>query len=121
MRVAPWVVNAVASSSRSSVRPTARCQLGHAVIGSRYKHQNALSTSLTDIAPPPPKGKGKGKRREDIRYDIGGAGQSNDKMAYFQKASGGAADEGGLGADWVMDGGDPIEGIETGRVVECRR
>lgn len=126
MKVSPWVVNAVASSSRSTKRTVGSSRPRRVVIGSRFNHHSAVSTSTYSPDRPPPtaiQGKGKGKRREDIRYDIGGAGQSNDKQAYFQQSIGGSAttEDAGLGSDWVIDGGDTVEGIEPGRVVECRR
>lgn len=121
MRVAPWVVNAVASSSRSTARATGRDQLGHVAVGSRVRHNSEVSRSSSDLKPPPLSTRDKGKRREDIRYDIGGAGHSNDKQAYFAKPISSSTEEGGVGSDWVVDGSDVSGGVESGRVVECRR
>lgn len=95
------------------------------VLGARFNHHSVSASTSSPDRPLPAvvPGKGKGKRREDVRYDIGGAGQSNDKQAYFQRSVGGSAstEDVGLGSDWVIDGSDAIEGIEPGRVVECRR
>ena len=97
----------IASSSRPSTRLVSR----QAVLpgARRARHHGALQPTPTRLD--------KGKRREDIKYDTGAVGHSVERQAYFANA--GNSDIGG-GGDW---GSSPEEtqGIEPGRVVECRR
>lgn len=112
------IVNAVPSSSRPMRRVLprrfgfARCQQNHSAAAST---RTAIPPDLN--ASP---SLGKGKRREDIRYDLGGASLSSERLAFSQELEGSEREE--LGADWMTSDGEAVsEGIEPGRVVEARR
>jgi len=98
----------IASSSRPSTRLVSR----QAVLpgARRARHHGALQPTPTRLD--------KGKRREDIKYDTGAVGHSIERQVYFANA--GSSEIGG-GGDWGSSPEDVMQGIEPGRVVECRR
>jgi hypothetical protein len=110
MRVARIALGeTVASSSRVSNRLVSR----QAIIPAsrRANHHGAFQPTPTRLD--------KGKRREDIKYDTGGVGHSIERQAYFANSV--SSEIGGSAADWGSTPEDVLQGIEPGRVVECRR
>jgi hypothetical protein len=106
---------AVASGSRNQTRAGSRYLA--TPLSSRPYYHGAFHPAPTTLDKG--KGKGKGKRREDIKYDIGGVSHSTERQAFFAKQGPGEVES--LGADWGSGQEEIIEGIEPGRVVECRR
>jgi hypothetical protein len=110
MRVARIALGeTVASSSRVSSRLVSRQAI--VPVSRRANHHGAFQPTPTRLD--------KGKRREDIKYDTGGVGHSIERQAYFANSA--SSEIGESAADWGSTPEDVMQGIEPGRVVECRR
>jgi hypothetical protein len=118
MRVSTrYLGDAVASSSRSSAASSSRAVRSALPISAaiRLKHSAAFQASTPR--------RDKGKRREDISYDIGGVAHSIERQAYFAQSASGSSSKSAedAGSRWGTETEEVANGIEPGRVVECRR
>jgi hypothetical protein len=118
MRVSTrYLGDAVASSSRGSAASSSRAIRSAIPISAsiRLNHCAAFQASTPRLD--------KGKRREDIKYDIGGVAHSIERQAYFAQSASGSSSTSveAVGSEWGVETEEVANGIEPGRVVECRR